>query len=123
MEANFDDTINSMEQFRQQYLWQYSLIKIENKPIYLRNWFKKGIVQVKHIMKNASQFLGHRELQNRYDFHVCPSLYCGIIFALKNLMKTIPSVTTETNNITPAQKSFNKNLPIKKSLQNCIKKS
>ena len=46
-EINFENTINSMEQFRQQNVWQNSLIKIENKPIYLRNWFKKGIVQVK----------------------------------------------------------------------------
>ena len=45
---NFGNTINSLEQFRQQYFWQKSLIKIENKPIDLRNWFKKGIVQVKH---------------------------------------------------------------------------
>ena len=59
-----------MEQFRQQYLWQNSLIKIENKPIYQRNWFKKGIVQEKHIMKNVSQFFSHSELQNRYDFQV-----------------------------------------------------
>ena len=78
-EISFENTINSMEQFRQQYLWQNSLIKIESKPIYLRNWFKTGIVQIKHIMKNASQFLSHSELQNRCDFHVCPLLYCGII--------------------------------------------
>ena len=75
-------------------------VKIENKPIYLRNWFKKGIVQVKHIMKNTPQFLSHSELQNRYDFHVCPLLYCGIISALKKLRKTITSVTTETTKIT-----------------------
>ena len=48
-EINFENTINSMEQFRQQYLWQNSLIKIENKPIYLRNWFKKGIVKGENI--------------------------------------------------------------------------
>ena len=51
-------------------------------------------------MKNASQFLSHSELQNRYDFHVCPLLYCGIISALKNLRKTITGVTTETTKIT-----------------------
>ena len=39
-EINFENTINSLEQFRQQYLWQNSLIKIENKPIYLNKWFK-----------------------------------------------------------------------------------
>ena len=86
-------------QFRQQYLWQNLLFKIENKPIYLRNEFKKGIEQVKHIMKNAwIQFLSHSEQQNRYDFQVCPLFYCRIISALKNLMKnnTLTSVTTET---------------------------
>ena len=77
-----------MEQFRQQYLWQNSLIKIENKSIYIKKTgLKKGILQVKHVMKNASQFLSHSELQNRYDFHVCPLLYCGTISALKNLRK------------------------------------
>ena len=40
-EINFENAINFMEHFRQQYFWQNSLIKIENKPIYLRNWFKK----------------------------------------------------------------------------------
>ena len=35
-EINFENTINAMEQFRQQYLWQNSLIKIENKSIYIK---------------------------------------------------------------------------------------
>ena len=42
-----------MDHFWQQYLWQNSLIKIENKPIYPRCWFKKGIVQVKHNEKRV----------------------------------------------------------------------
>ena len=51
-------------------------------------------------MKNAAQFLSRSELQNRYDFHVCPLLYCGIISALKHFRKTITSITTETTKIT-----------------------
>ena len=66
-------------------------------------------------MKNASQFLSHSELQNRYDFSGLP------VIILRNYFRTKKPKENRINQNHP-QKSFNKNLPNKKSLQNCIYK-
>ena len=83
VEINYENKIASTKQFQSQYLWLNSLIRIGNQPVHYKNWVDKGILKIKHIMKNSSQFLTHDELQNKYDLKVCPLAYCGIITAIK----------------------------------------
>ena len=89
VEINYEDKIASTEQFQSQYLWLNSLIRIGNQPVHYKNWVDKGILKIKHIMKNSSQFLTHDELQNKYDLKVCPLAYCGIITAIKKMKAKI----------------------------------
>ena len=37
-EINFEVTLRSFEDFSKQYLWNNSLIRIENKSVYFRKW-------------------------------------------------------------------------------------
>ena len=55
-EVNFDDHIMSEKQFLEQILWDNSLVRIDNCPIFYQEWFDRGITKVKHL-KNASDII------------------------------------------------------------------
>ena len=56
-EINFEDKITSEEQFLDQCLWYNSLIRIDNRPIFYKEWFIKGITKVKHLKDDSNNFL------------------------------------------------------------------
>ena len=57
-EVNFDETdIMSAKQFLGQMLWHKSLIRIDNCPVFYRDWFEKGVTKVKHLKGENNQFL------------------------------------------------------------------
>ena len=37
-------------------LWQNFLIRIQNKPVFCKDWLVKGIMQVKHLIDESSNF-------------------------------------------------------------------
>jgi len=45
-EANFERQLAFLEYFQEQNLWHNSLIRIENKPIFLKDWCSKGITRM-----------------------------------------------------------------------------
>ena len=56
-EVFFQETIVSDEHLLSSPLWQNSLIRIQNKPVFYYDWLLKGITQVKHLMDESSNFL------------------------------------------------------------------
>ena len=40
-EVNFNNSIFSLEQYKTQRLWNNSLIRIDRKPVYFREWLTK----------------------------------------------------------------------------------
>ena len=52
----FQETIVSEEHLLSSRLWQNSLIRIQNKPVFYKDWLVKGIMQVKHLMDESSNF-------------------------------------------------------------------
>ena len=51
-EVFFQETIVSEEHLLSSPLWQNSLIRIQTKPVFYKDWLVKGITQVKHLMEN-----------------------------------------------------------------------
>jgi len=88
-EVNFEDEITSESQFVGQSLWHNSLIRINNHPIFYREWFQKGVLQVKHLKDGSKYFLSLTDLQNKYSLNACPLGYCGLLSALKRLWNTV----------------------------------
>ena len=72
----------SEKQFLGQMLWHNSLIRIDNCPVFYRDWFEKGVAKVKHLKGENNQFLSLAELQDKYSFAVCPLKYFGLLSAL-----------------------------------------
>ena len=57
-EVRFDEHIISEKQFLEQILWHNSLVRINNCPIFYREWFGKCVTKVKHL-KDASDSFYH----------------------------------------------------------------
>ena len=87
-EINFEESITSESQFTEQSIWYNSLIRINNSPIFFKEWYRKGIIKVKHLRNREGKFLTPPELFNKYNIEVQPLLYCEIISALKKLCNT-----------------------------------
>ena len=87
-EINFEESITSASQFIEQSLWYNSLIRINDSPIFFKEWYHKGITKVKHLRNREGKFLTLPEFLNKYNIKVQPLVYCGILSALKTLCNT-----------------------------------
>ena len=87
-EVNFDENITSEKQFLEQTLWYNSLIRIDNCPVFYREWFDRGVTKVKHLKDEHNKFLSLAELQQKYSPKVCLLKYFGLVSALKSLWTT-----------------------------------
>ena len=86
-EVNYTDNISSLQHYQSQPLWNNSLIRIDSKPIYFREWLANGISTIRSLMKDANKPLSYEEFQNKYGLKACPLAFGGIIATLKNLRK------------------------------------
>ena len=85
-EVNFEQQLASLEHFQEQNLWHNSLIRIENKPIFFKDWCSKGITKVKHLQKpEYNSYLSLKEFQLKYDLNAAPLRFYGVISAVKEL--------------------------------------
>ena len=80
-EVNFEQQLASLEHFQEQNLWHNSLIRIENKPIFFKDWCSKGITKVKHLQKPEC----NSYLSLKYDLNTAPLRFYGLISAVKAL--------------------------------------
>lgn len=97
-EVNFEEHIMSEEQFLEQSLWYNSLVKIGSRPIFYREWFDSGITKVKDLKDGVNNFLSLAQLQNKYNFNICPLKYNGLRSALKSLWNTCKNNCANTGN-------------------------
>ena len=86
-EVNFNSNISSLEQYKTQRLWNNSLIRIDRKPVYFREWLAQGILTVESLIKDETCFLSYTEFLNKYHCKSCPLAFSGIIASLKTMKK------------------------------------
>ena len=61
------------------------LNRIENKPIFFKDWCSKGITKVKHLQKpECNSYLSPKDYQLKYDL-TAPLRFYGVISAVKAL--------------------------------------
>ena len=78
----------SEKQFLEQSLWNNSLVRIDNCPIFYREWFDRGITKVKHLKDASSSFLSLAEMQRKYSINIFLLKYYGLLSTLKSLWNT-----------------------------------
>ena len=55
--VNYEEMIISDYHFRTSPLWYNSLVRVENRPVFFKEWFLKGITKVEHLMGDSGKFL------------------------------------------------------------------
>ena len=64
------------------------MIRIQNKPVFYKDWLVKGIIQVKHLMDESSNFFPlAAAFQNKYNLQVKPLTFFGLISAVNRLRR------------------------------------
>ena len=67
-EINFEKQITSENHLLDQPLWFNSLIRIDNKPVFFKEWFAKGITTVKHLLRMGTNiFLSLNDFCQKYN--------------------------------------------------------
>ena len=84
-EVNFEPKIISRDHFLDQQLWYNSLIKIANKTVFLKNWFSKGMIRVKHLLGPNNTFLSLNDFCCKCEIDLHPLSFYGLISAVKSL--------------------------------------
>ena len=92
-EVNYEEMIISDYHFRTSPLWYNSLERVENRPVFLKEWFLKGITKVEHLMDDYGKFLSLTAFQTTHNLTVRPLTFLGIISSIKLLQRYIPHNT------------------------------
>ena len=69
-----------------QRLWNNSLIRIDPKPVYFREWLAKGILTVESLIKYETCFPSYTEFLNKYHCKSCPLAFSGIISTVADFL-------------------------------------
>lgn len=107
-EVNHTDNILSLQHYNEQPLWNNSLIRIDRKPAFIRQWLKEGILSIEHLKKNPTTFLSYKEFQTKYSLKPCFLAFNGIISTLKSLRERFKNniINIEKEDVKPFNKSF-----------------
>ena len=109
-EFRYNGNITSTEHLFSLPLWQNSLVRIGNKPIYYKSWSSKGIQNVKHLMKDPDNFLSFTELKERFDVKTNLLVYYGLVSRIKLLRNAIENQDEANRNFSTFIENFIKAL-------------
>jgi hypothetical protein len=63
-------------------LWMNKTIKIENKPVFYEDWFRKGICFVNDIMSEDGKFLSIDQFVPRIRWLILYCNHCSLVFCV-----------------------------------------
>ena len=86
-EISYEANIQSKDHYLSMSLWHNSLIRIDKKPVYYKQWCAKGIQTVAHLMKDSTAFLSFSEFKERFDIETNFLTFHGLISAIKSVKK------------------------------------
>ena len=71
-EVKYEEMIISDHHFRTLPLWYNSLVRVENRPVFFKEWFLKGITKVEHLMDESRKFLSLTAFHTTHNLTVRP---------------------------------------------------
>ena len=83
------DQVSSDIAFPEQVLWFNSLIRIDNKPIFLKEWFEIGTSKVKHLQSGNYNFLTLKDFASKHDLRIRQVSFYGLLPAVKQIRKML----------------------------------
>ena len=107
-EISYDDNITSTENLLSLPLWQNSLVRIGNKPLYDKSWSSKGIQNVRHLMKDTDNLLSFTEFKERFDVKTNFLVYHGVVSCIRLLRSAIEDKNEKNRNFSTFVENFMK---------------
>ena len=106
-EISYNGNITSTDQLLSLPLWQNSLVRIGNKPVYYKSWSSKGIQNVRHLRKEGHSLVSFTELKEHFDVKTNFLVNHGLVSCIKLLSQneTNRSFSTFVENFIKAPKS------------------
>ena len=99
VKINHDDNITSTANLLSLPLWQNSLVRIENKLIYYKSWFSKGIQNRRQLIKDADNLLSFNEFKECFKFKTINyPVYHSAVSCIKLLRNAIENQNEKKNN-------------------------
>ena len=105
-EINYDDNITSTENLLSLPLWQNSLLRIGNKPIYYKSWSSKGIQNVRHLMKDTDNLLSFNEFKERFDVKTNFLVFHSVVSCIKLSRKVTQNQNEKHRNFSTFAENF-----------------
>ena len=87
-EVKYEERIISDYHFRTLPLCYNSLVKIENRPVFFKEWFLKGITKVEHLMDDSGKFLSLKAFHTTHNLTFWPLTFLRIVSSIKLLHNT-----------------------------------
>ena len=108
-EVNFEDRITSENQFHDQCLWYNSLFRINNRPVFYKDWLNKGIRNVKDLKDSHNNFLSlTASVQSKYNLPTCPLTFYGLLSAIKSLWSKCKGLCNQNPKYESLPENFSK---------------
>ena len=92
-ELHFRPNLESFADFLEQDLWNNSLIRIDNSPVFFEKWKNIGVCKVKHLLENSPylRFFNHKQFQLKYEIKTPYLKFLGLISSVYCLQRKINS--------------------------------
>lgn len=74
-------------------------IMVGNKPIYIKEWYEKGIWYINDLLHENGRFYTQYEFENKYNLKTNFIQFAGIIKALKTLFKDIKIIDVKKSSL------------------------
>ena len=79
--------LNNWQEYMCQSLWYNKNIRIDNKPLFYRKWYNKGIKYIYDLLDEDCNFLTLDNIQHRFSLQISHLAYTGIVHAIKSDLK------------------------------------
>ena len=83
--VSFNPCVTSIDHYLSSSLWHNSLIKVDNRPVFYKSWYAKGVKNVAHLMKDSTTFISYQEFEKLFGIKSNFLAFQGLISALKSL--------------------------------------
>ena len=87
-------TDNKEKPVRDQIIWNNRSICLDGKPIFISDWFKKGIIYIKDLLNTDLNFLSLAGLKEKYRIEFPFTVYYGLLNAIPKEWKIALHNTT-----------------------------
>ena len=80
-------------------IWYNSLVRIDNKPIYHKNWYKAGILFRNHLLDKNSHFLTFDAFKEKFCVKINFLQYQSVVSAVSKMKSICACSQAVTNTV------------------------